>query len=152
MRKSWKITKHMQWTDRIRQVKIILVVAAVVIAAASLFVSHQLVSDLKQEERTKMDLWAKAMKYINEVVDEKGLSLALEFIQSNTTIPVIVTDASGQVLDSRNIKDTVGVENYAQQMRLSGDTIPIDLGEGDYLLVCYDESTLLKRLTQYPYW
>ena len=142
----------MQWTDRIRQVKIILVVAAVAIAAASLFVSHQLVSDLKQEERTKMDLWAKAMKYINEVVDEKGLSLALEFIQSNTTIPVIVTDASGQVLDSRNIKDTVGVENYAQQMRLSGDTIPIDLGEGDYLLVCYDESTLLKRLTQYPYW
>ena len=142
----------MQWTDRIRQVKIILVVAAVVIAAASLFVSHQLVSDLKQEERSKMDLWAKAMKYINEVVDEKGLSLALEFIQSNTTIPVIVTDASGQVLDSRNIKDTVGVENYAQQMRLSGDTIPIDLGEGDYLLVCYDESTLLKRLTQYPYW
>ena len=37
-------------------------------------------------------------------------------------------------------------------MRLSGDTIPIDLGDNDYLLVCYDESTLLKRLTQYPYW
>ena len=142
----------MQWTDRIRQVKIILVVAAVAIAAASLFVSHQLVSDLKQEERTKMDLWAKAMKYINEVVDEKGLSLALEFIQSNTTIPVVVTDATGQVLDSRNIEDTTGVEEYAQKMLQAGDTISIDLGEGDYLLVCYDESTLLKRLTQYPYW
>ena len=142
----------MQWTDRIRQVKIILVVAAVAIAAASLFVSHKLVSDLKQEERSKMDLWAKAMKYINEVVDEKGLSLALEFIQSNTTIPVVVTDANGQVLDSRNIEDTARVETFAQQMRAAGDTIPIDLGEGDYLLVCYDESTLLKRLTQYPYW
>ena len=142
----------MQWTDRIRQVKIILVVAAVAIAAASLFVSHKLVSDLKQEERSKMDLWAKAMKYINEVVDEKGLSLALEFIQSNTTIPVVVTDATGLVLDSRNIEDTAKVETFAQQMRAAGDTIPIDLGEGDYLLVCYDESTLLKRLTQYPYW
>ena len=147
-----KTIKLMQWTDRIRQVKIILVVAAVAIAAASLFVSHQLVSDLKQEERTKMDLWAKAMKYINEVVDEKGLSLALDFIQSNTTIPVVVTDATGQVLDSRNIEDTTGVEEYAQQMLQAGDTISIDLGEGDYLLVCYDESTLLKRLTQYPYW
>ena len=125
---------------------------AVAIAAASLFVSHKLVSDLKQEERSKMDLWAKAMKYINEVVDEKGLSLALEFIQSNTTIPVVVTDANGQVLDSRNIEDTARVETFAQQMRAAGDTIPIDLGEGDYLLVCYDESTLLKRLTQYPYW
>ena len=147
-----KTIRLMQWTDRIRQVKIILVVAAVAIAAASLFVSHQLVSDLKQEERTKMDLWAKAMKYINEVVDEKGLSLALEFIQSNTTIPVVVTDATGQVLDSRNIEDTTGIEKYAQKMLQAGDTISIDLGEGDYLLVCYDESTLLKRLTQYPYW
>jgi hypothetical protein len=142
----------MQWTDRMRQVKIWLVVAAVAIAATSLFVSHQLVSDLKAEERTKMDLWARAMKYINEVVDEKGLSLALEFIQGNTTIPVIVTDATGMVMEYRNISDSDAVEDYARQMRLAGDTIPIDLGEGDYMLVCYDESTLLKRLTQYPYW
>lgn len=142
----------MQWTDRMRQVKIWLVVAAVAIAATSLFVSHQLVSDLKAEERTKMDLWARAMKYINEVVDEKGLSLALEFIQGNTTIPVIVTDATGMVMEYRNISDSDAVEDYARQMRMAGDTIPIDLGEGDYMLVCYDESTLLKRLTQYPYW
>ena len=142
----------MQWTDRMRQVKIWLVVAAVAIAATSLFVSHQLVCDLKAEERTKMDLWARAMKYINEVVDEKGLSLALEFIQGNTTIPVIVTDATGMVMEYRNISDSDAVEDYARQMRMAGDTIPIDLGEGDYMLVCYDESTLLKRLTQYPYW
>ena len=86
-RKFLRITEHMQWTDRIRQVKIILVVAAVAIAAASLFVSHRLVNDLKQEERTKMDLWAKAMKFINEAEDEAGLTLALEFIKGNTTIP-----------------------------------------------------------------
>ena len=142
----------MQWTDRIRQVKIILVMAAVAIAAASLFVSHRLVSDLKQEERTKMDLWAKAMKFINEAEDEAGLTLALEFIKGNTTIPVIVTNSDGSVADYRNITDSVHVEDYAKQMRQAGDTIRIDLGEGDYQLVCYDESTLLKRLTQYPYW
>ncbi len=141
-----------QWTDSMRQVKIWLVVAAVLIAAASLFVSHQLVTDLKAEERTKMDLWAKAMKYINEVDDEKGLALALEFIQGNTTIPVIVTDVQGQVMEFRNIDDSTTVTAYARSMRLAGDTISIDLGEGDYLLVCYDESTLLKRLTHYPYW
>ena len=50
-----------QWTDRMRQVKIVLVVGAIAIAAASLLVSHKLVNDLKQEERSKMDLWAKAM-------------------------------------------------------------------------------------------
>lgn len=141
-----------QWTDRIRQVKIWLVVAAVLIAAASLFVSHQLVSDLKQEERTKMDLWAKAMNFVQEADGETDLSLALAFIEGNTTIPVIVTDAQGSVLEYRNIEDSTGVADYAHSMREAGDTISIDIGGGDYLLVCYDESTLLKRLTQYPYW
>ena len=142
----------MQWTDRIRQVKIWLVVAAILIAAASLFVSHQLVRDLKQEERTKMDLWAKAMNFVQEADSETDLSLALAFIEGNTTIPVVLTDREGTVLEYRNIKDTADVDRYAQQMRQAGDTISIDLGAGDYLLVCYDESTLLKRLTQYPYW
>ncbi|MBR6998300.1 MAG: HAMP domain-containing histidine kinase [Prevotella sp.] len=142
----------MQWTDRIRQVKILLVVAAVLIAAASLFVSHQLVTDLKTEERTKMDLWAKAMNFVQEANSETDLSLALAFIEGNTTIPVIVTDAQGRVMEYRNIADSAGVADRARAMTLAGDTINIDIGGGDYLLVCYDESTLLKRLTQYPYW
>ena len=141
-----------QWTDRMRQVKIWLVVAAIAIAAASLSVSHRLVVDLKAEERTKMDLWARAMNFVQEADSDTDLSLALAFIKGNTTIPVIVTDASGVVMEYRNISDSLTVDDYARRMRLAGDTIPIDLGEGDYLLVCYDESTLLKRLTQYPYW
>ena len=139
-----------QWTDRMRQVKIVLVVGAIAIAAASLLVSHKLVNDLKQEERSKMDLWAKAMKFINEAEDEAGLALALDFIKGNTTIPVVVTNADGSVADYRNISDSVHVREYAGRMRQAGDTIRIDLGEEDYQLVCYDESTLLKRLTQYP--
>ena len=142
----------MQWVDRIRQVKIVLVVAAILIAAASLLISHKLVSDLKQEERSKMDLWAKAMNFVQEADSETDLSLALAFIEGNTTIPVIVTDAQGAVMEYRNIDENTDVTDYARRMRQAGDTISIDLGAGDYLLVCYDESTLLKRLTQYPYW
>ena len=141
-----------QWTDKIRQVKIILVVAAVLIAAASLFVSHQLVNDLKAEEQSKMSLWAQAMNFVQEADSETDLSLALAFIEGNTTIPVIVTDAQGMVMEHRNIDDASAVESYAKQMRQAGDTIHVDLGDDDYLLVCYDESTLLKRLQQYPYW
>jgi hypothetical protein len=40
----------MQWTDRIRQTKILLVVAAVVIASASLVASNLLTRDLYEEE------------------------------------------------------------------------------------------------------
>ena len=48
----------MQWTDRIRQVKILLVVVAAVIAVASLLISHFLVRDLSKEERNRMEVWA----------------------------------------------------------------------------------------------
>ena len=48
----------MQWTDRIRQVKIVLFVAAIVLAVLSLVVSHFLVRDLYAEERSKMEIWS----------------------------------------------------------------------------------------------
>ena len=154
----------MQWTDRIRQVKIILVVVAIVIAVASLMVSHFLVKDLQREERNKMETWAEALNTLNNADDNTDLSLVLNVIQGNNTIPVIVMDSDGIVTDYRNIeidaktaKDSDAyVSRYGKRMYNSGNYIKIHLGDSanskDYQLVCYDESTLLKRLSQYPYW
>ncbi len=146
----------MQWTDRIRQVKIVLVVAAVVIAVASLAVSHLLVKDLEREERNKMEVWAQAMQTLQEADETTDLALVLSVIQGNKTIPVIVLDSDEQVMDYRNVdirdKDSARyVADYGHQMYKAGHFIQI--GDSvDYQLVCYDESTLLKRLSQYPYW
>ena len=82
----------MQWTDRIRQVKMILVAAAVVIAVASLLVSHFLVRDLSKEERNKMEVWAQALHALNQADEHTDLSLVLSVIEGNNTIPVIVLD------------------------------------------------------------
>ena len=146
----------MQWTDRIRQVKIVLVVAAIVIAVASLMVSHLLVKDLQREERNKMEVWAQAMQTLQEADETTDLALVLSVIQGNKTIPVIVLDHDGQVMDYRNVdireKDSDRyVSDYGHRMYDAGHFIQI--GDSiDYQLVCYDESTLLKRLSQYPYW
>ena len=146
----------MQWTDRIRQVKILLVVAAIVIAVASLMVSHLLVKDLQREERNKMEVWAQAMQSLQEADETTDLALVLSVIQGNKTIPVIVLDHDGQVMDYRNVdireKDSDRyVSDYGHRMYHAGHYIQI--GDSiDYQLVCYDESTLLKRLSQYPYW
>lgn len=146
----------MQWTDRIRQVKIVLVVAAVVIAVASLVVSHLLVKDLQREERNKMEVWAQAMQSLQEADENTDLALVLSVIQGNKTIPVIVLDSDEQVMDYRNVdvrkKDSARyVADYGRRMYMAGHYIQI--GDSvDYQLVCYDESTLLKRLSQYPYW
>ena len=154
----------MQWTDRIRQTKIYLVIAAIVIAVVSLLVSHFLVRDLSKEERHKMETWAAALNALNNADENTDMSLVLNVIQSNNTIPVIVMDAEGRVTDYRNIDmdaktatdSDVFVQQYGKRMYHDGNFIKIRLGDSleinDYQLVCYDESTMLKRLAQYPYW
>ena len=159
----------MQWTDRIRQVKIILVIAAIVIAVVSLLASHLLVKDLQREERNKMETWAKALNALNNADENTDLSLVLHVIQANNTIPVFVTEPDGTVTDYRNVEidartaedSDVYISDYSQRMYARGNYIKVYLGdsvqndslaEGDYQLVCYDESILLKRLAQYPYW
>ncbi len=150
----------MQWTDRIRQVKILLVIAAVVIAVASLIVSHFLVRDLAIEEKSKMEVWAEAMRTLSQPDENTDLTLVLKVIEENNTIPVVVVDGNGVVQTFRNVR--VKAENYADSLsqvaviarRLSGEGryIRIQLDDTqEYIDVCYDESVMIKRLNLYPY-
>ena len=153
----------MHWTDRIRQVKIFLVVAAVVIATVSLVVSHFLVRDLAIEERHRMEVWAEAMRSLNNADENTDLNLVLKVIDGNNTIPVIVMDDGGNVQTFRNVKlygdnledSLMMAANLARNMRASGHKIRIYLDEenrqGGFIDVCYDESLMIKRLAYYPY-
>ena len=151
----------MIWTDKIRQVKIFLVVAAIVIAVASLVVSHFLVRDLANEERNRMEVWAEAMRTLNNADENTDLNLVLKVINENNSIPVIVMDSKGNAQTFRNI-DLEG-KNYAdslqnaaligKQLLAQGKNIKIVLNDSthDYIQVCYDESLMIRRLTFYPF-
>lgn len=151
----------MQWTDRIRQVKILLVLAALFIAVASLLISHSLIRDLAQQERSKMEVWAEAMRTLSEADDSADLSLVLKVLDENNTIPVVVLGKDGMVTEYRNVKisasnksDSVKyVNKVAQQMKAVGQVIRIPLANNhnDYIEVCYDESLMLRRIAIYPY-
>lgn len=144
--------------------KILLVIAAVAIAISSLLVSHYLVKDLSNEERQKMEVWAQALRALNHADENTDLTLVLDVIQGNNTIPVVILDSAGRVSDYRNIEmdektaaDSESyVEQYGRKLFERDRYIKIYLGDStrtrDYQLVCYDESLLLKRLSQYPYW
>ncbi|MBQ1668624.1 MAG: HAMP domain-containing histidine kinase [Prevotella sp.] len=152
----------MQWTDRIRQVKILLVLMAIVIAIASLVASHLLTKDLYEEEHKKVEIWAEAMRTLNMDDENSGMNLVLKVIEDNTTIPVIVLDAHGGVQIFRNIE--VKANNYndsiqkiavmGNSMKNAGRSIRISIGDAsknDFIDVCYDDSLMLKRLATYPY-
>ena len=151
----------MQWTDRIRQVKIFLVVAAIFIAVASLLVSRSLTGDLAQQERSRMQVWAEAMKSLSDADENTDLSLVLKVLDENNTIPVVVLDSEGVVTEYRNIeikadnaRDSISfVTEQALHLKASGQVIRISLSNNhnDYIDVCYDDSLMLKRIAIYPY-
>ena len=153
----------MHWTDRIRQVKIGLVIVAVVIAVASLVVSNILTHDLSIEEQRKMEVWAEAMRSLNTADDATDLNLVLKVIDENHTIPVVVMDKEGEAQFFRNV-EMAKQQNYedslkeaaaiGHRMKQASQHIRLqleELGPGEYIDVCYDESLMLKRLQTYPF-
>ncbi len=148
------------WFDRIRNLKILLIVVAIIIAIASLLTSAYLSRDLKKEELTKMEVWAEAMSSLNQADENTDINLVLKVLNGNNTIPVVVLDQDDSVQTSRNLgrkfdasADSVAaIRQMAHAMRDAGRIIRINLEtQGDYIDVCYDESLMLKRLAVYPY-
>ena len=151
---------NMQWVDRIKQVKIILVLLAIIIAIASLVISHKLVSDLSAEERNNMKVWAEAMRSLNNADENVDLSLVLTVINGNEAIPVIAISNDGDIAAYRNIDlsdahsatDTTALlHELADSYRNTGKSISIGNSDSDRMEIVYDESIMLKRLESYPY-
>ena len=146
----------------IRLVKISLVIAAVVISVASLMVSNYLTLDLSQEERSKMETWATAMRALSKADENTDLELVLKVINENNTIPVVVMDSKGNAQFFRNIE--VKGKDYADSLKNAtalgrillneNKNIRISIDDGnhsDYINVCYNDSLMLKRLHVYPF-
>lgn len=161
----------MQWTERLKRFKIGIILAAVVIAVASLIISHSLISDLSKQEKSNMLIWAEAMKSLSNANENSDLNLVLQVINGNNTIPVIVTSSNGNIITSRNVRipprksnDSIAyLQETAEKLQSAGKYFKVYLTNNtaaspstpqkrqDYILVSYDESIMLKRLASYPY-
>ena len=140
-----------------------LVLFAILIAIGSLVTSNYLITDLEEEERARMEVWAEAMRSLNAADENTDMNLVLKVINGNHTIPVIIVDKEGKAISSRNIsrsllmdEDSIGyLTTLAKEYREDGRSIRIDMPQeiapDDYITICYDESLMLKRLAIYPY-
>ena len=136
---------------------------AICIAVGSLIVSSLMIRDLEAEEREGVEIWSEAMRSLNHADENTDLSLVIRVLNSNHIIPVIVLDKQGEVLTFRNInkefrenEDSIAyISRLAENYRAMGKEIKIDMttdyDNDDYIIVCYDESIMLRRLAVYPY-
>lgn len=150
----------MKFFERIRNIRLVLIVIAIVIAILSLVTSNILITDLQKEETNKMEVCAEAMRSYNQADETVDLNLVLKVINGNNTIPVIVLDSNGNVQAVRNLGRSYDndadslqqIKLLAESMKTSHKPFIINLEEfNDYIEVCYDDSLMLKRLAAYPY-
>ncbi len=146
-------------------------VTAAAVVAMFLFVSTGLVRDLSQQERVRMEIWADATReIISSVADTEGavnIDFLLRIIESNTTIPVLLTDDRGNILQQRNFDLPQPVDSLnpwplspaneeflrhkLAALSRTTNVIDIEAGPGISQHLYYEDSTLLKRLSFYPY-
>ena len=112
---------------------------------------------LKQDERAKMSVWAKAQEALDRdpAPADADLDLILEILNNNTTIPIIHTDTDGDIAYTTNI-DPDKLENEKQAQRLlenlkeENAPIIINLGNGEQQYIYYGNSPVLNSLKYYP--
>lgn len=134
-------------------VRNIFVFIAIAIAFASLALSNKLVKKLSEEERNKIEIWAMATELLASGNENIDMSLVLQILQSNKTIPVILYDKTTNTYTANNIELPEKNEEtfLAKKMEeFSQRHEPIPLAELDQVLY-YDDSYTLKQLQVYPY-
>ena len=136
--------------------KTYLVVIALSIVSASLYYTNQLARKLAEEEKKKVEQYASGLKTLATATNEDEITFAQTFVAQNTTIPVIITDESDNIIDHKNI-DSVRTKNFKKHLTVKlaefkDMHLPIvaDFGIGKNLIY-YGQSSLLTQLRFYPY-
>ncbi len=145
--------------------------ASIVVVAVFLYFSNSLVKDLAAQERARMQIWAGATKQIvnagNGAADGTDIDFLLSIIEANTSIPVMLTDDNGNIVLHRNFRlpapaDSsnpleINEENARflleklSDMRRTTNVIDIEIDSDITQHLYYEDSTLLRNLSLYPY-
>ncbi|MDR0811272.1 MAG: ATP-binding protein, partial [Paludibacter sp.] len=136
--------------------KFIFIVAGAAIVAASTLFTNRLANNLAQEEKKKIQIWAEATRQLVTSENDTFTDFMLSIIEGNTTIPVIIADENGEVIQSRNIEEpTHNREDfYARtlvRLKARNQSIEIKFDDERSHFLYYDDSLLLKQLYFFPY-
>lgn len=170
--------KLAQYLDRRSAGKFIFLASATVAIIIFLLISNNLVKELAQQERERMNIWAEATQRLAQADFDSDFEFLLSIISQNNSIPVLIADEDGNILDSRNFKlpeqqsaeeEETGQLSEKNRKYLSdrlkkaiGGKLPpeamenshiirVEIYDNVYQYIYYEDSILLRRLSWYPY-
>ena len=137
--------------------KTILAFVALFIVSASLYYTNTLAGKLAVEERKKVERLAGAIKTLNKPnSNQEETVLASYILTDNNSIPLIITQENGTVLDFKNIDTALStnttklVKEKLAEFKDMHQAIIADWGTGRNYIY-YGETFLLTQLRYYPY-
>ena len=155
--------------DKLRLWKVVFFVVAVAIAIGFVTFSSAIVNDLAEQERGRMEMWARATQELAQSTagnSNTNIEFLFSIIQDNNNIPVLLVDSDNHILMHRNFnlpeeqdsttfelsdKNLKYLRDKLDYLRTTDRCIDIYIDKNTTQHVYYDESYLLKKLYYYPY-
>ena len=159
--------------------KVVFIAISLVLVALFLYISNNLVKDLAQQERERMEIWANATQELATMgsggeEDAEGnpigtggtdVDFLLSIIEANHNIPVLLVDDKGNIQQHRNFRLPEPVDNpfdlspanleylnkKLRRLKNSQNKIEIKIDKATTQYLYYEDSTLLRRLAYFPY-
>jgi nitrogen-specific signal transduction histidine kinase len=139
----------------------VLLSIAILIGIASIIYTNSLVNRLLIQEEKQIALFAKGQEFLANAEPSENLNFLMEeIIASNNSIPVILADADGVPIDSRNIElpqepamKKKFMQEEIEQMKKEHPPIVLTLDSASNMrqYVYYKNSSLVNQLRYFPY-
>ncbi len=135
--------------------KYIIVIVSFGIVSSILWNTYNFSKKFKINERSKMQILAKAYDRFGSSNLNEDFSLEAKIIESNHDIPMIVTDENGTILMRRNLNaikalDSLYLKDQLAIMKDENSPIKISYLEDKQYVIYYRDSDLLTRIQYYP--
>lgn len=162
--------------DKRRIWKLALMAVSVAMVGVFLYISNNLVKDLAEQERDRMEIWANATRELAAMGSETStgepamptdVDFLLNIIERNHNIPVLLVDDRDSILLNRNFRLPEAVDSMSPysisprnmqflkerlaHLKTTHNKIEIKIDSHTTQWLYYEDSTVLRRLAYYPY-
>ncbi len=141
-----------------------IIIAVLVITGLVLWNTSLFMQRLKDDERTKVEIWVQSQKALDSEQSDDYLELSIVIGATNNSIPIIITDSNGDFirdslgkpdpsyfknLSKKEITDEEKLKSYLKTLKSENDPIELDLKD-TVQYIYYGNSDILNKLKYYP--
>jgi len=169
----------MKFYERMRSGKLLVIIVSAIAVILFLLISNNLIKELAQQERERMDIWAQATERLAKANVDSDFEFLLAIISQNNSIPVMISDENFNISEFRNfslpdkedsdkslyneltprnkefllkrLKSIGGDTPLAEMVERNNHFIEVELSGGARQYIYYEDSRLLKSISLYPY-